>query len=102
MNLDEKKWTESIENSKNSKILDVRTPEEFDSGYIKESINLNIYDSHSFLEGIKGLSKSDFIHVYCRSGARSFQACEIMKQMGYQSVYNLEGGILDWQGEIIK
>ena len=53
MNLDEKKWTESIKNSENSKILDVRTPEEFDGGYIKESINLNIYDSHGFLEGIK-------------------------------------------------
>ena len=102
MNLDEKKWTESIKNSENSKILDVRTPEEFDGGYIKESINLNIYDSHCFLEGIKDFSKSYCIHIYCRSGARSFQACELMKQMGYKSVYNLEGGILDWGGDIIK
>jgi rhodanese-related sulfurtransferase len=83
MNLNEKKWCESIQNSENSKILDVRTPEEFDSGFIKESINLNIY-------------------VYCRSGSRSFQACELMKQMGYLNVYNLEGGVLDWSGELIK
>ena len=60
MNLNEKKWCESIQNSENSKILDVRTPEEFDSGFIKESINLNIYDSHLFLEGVKNFSKSDF------------------------------------------
>ena len=78
MNLNEKKWCESIQNSENSKILDVRTPEEFESGFIKESINLNIY------------------------GSRSFQACELMKQMGYLNVYNLEGGILDWSGEVIK
>ena len=102
MNLDEKKWTESIRISENSKILDVRTPEEYDSGYIKESTNLNIYDSNSFLDGIKEFSKLDSIHIYCRSGARSFQACELMKQMGYENVYNLEGGILDWSGDIIK
>ena len=102
MNLDEKKWTESIENSENSKILDVRSLEGFESGFIKVSINLYIYESHSFLEGVKNFSKSDFIHIYCRSGSRSFQACEIMKQMGYLNVYNLEGGILDWSGQVIK
>ena len=102
MNLNEKKWCESIQNSENSKILDVRTPEEFESGFIKESINLNIYDSHLFLEGVKNFLKSDFIHVYCRSGSRSFQACELMKQIGYLNVYNLEGGILNWSGQVIK
>ena len=71
-------------------------------GFIKNSINLNIYDSQSFLDGINKLEKNNFVHIYCRSGARSFQACELMNQFGFENVFNLEGGILEWSGEIIK
>jgi rhodanese-related sulfurtransferase len=46
--------------------------------------------------------KSDYIHIYCRSGRRSFQACELMKQMGFENVFNLEDGILDWKGNIVN
>jgi len=38
--------------------------------------------------------------VYCRSGARSAQACQIFKQQGIADCYNLLGGILEWEGEI--
>ena len=102
MNLKENQWVESIKKSKNSKILDVRTQEEYECGFIENSINLNIYDSHIFMEGIKEFKKSDYIHIYCRSGRRSFQACELMKQMGFENVFNLEYGILDWKGNIVN
>ena len=46
--------------------------------------------------------KNHNIHVYCRSGARSFQACELMNQLGFKHVYNLDGGILEWKGKILK
>ena len=102
MNLSQDKWVESINNSKNCTVLDVRTKEEYDEGFIKNSINLNIYDSQSFLDKINKLEKSTSIYVYCRSGARSFQASELMAQFGFENVYNLEGGIIEWSGEIIK
>ena len=102
MNLKENQWVESIKKSKNSRILDVRTPEEYECGFIENSINLNIYDSHIFMEGIKEFEKSDYIHIYCRSGRRSFQACELMKQIGFENVFNLEDGILDWKGNIVN
>ncbi len=102
MNLSQDKWVESINNSKNCTVLDVRTKEEYEGGFIKNSINLNIYDSQSFLEGINKLEKNNSIHVYCRSGARSFQACELITQFGFENVYNLEGGIIEWNGEIIQ
>ena len=102
MNLDQNSWTESIEKSKNSVVLDVRTPEEYDEGCIVNSINLNIYDSQFFMDELNKLNKKDFIHVYCRTGSRSFQACEIIKQFGFENVYNLEGGIIEWQGKIIN
>ena len=101
MNLDQNSWTESIEKSKNNVVLDVRTPEEYDEGCIVNSINLNIYDSQFFMDELNKLNKKDFIHVYCRTGSRSFQACEIIKQFGFENVYNLEGGILEWKGKII-
>ena len=102
MNLNQDKWIESISNSKKSIVLDVRTPEEYDQGFIKNSINLNIYDSQFFMDEINKLDKNTSIYIYCRSGARSFQACELMSQFGFEKVYNLEGGILDWKGEIIQ
>ena len=102
MNLDQNSWTESIEKSKKSVVLDVRTPEEYDEGFIANAININIYDSQFFIDEVNKLNKKDFIHVYCRSGSRSFQACEIIKQFGFENVYNLEGGIIEWQGKIIN
>jgi len=102
MNLDQNSWTESIAKSKNSVVLDVRTSEEYDEGFIANAININIYDSQFFIDEINKLNKKDFIHVYCRSGSRSFQACKIMKQFGFENVYNLEGGILEWKGKIIN
>jgi len=38
--------------------------------------------------------------VYCRSGARSGQACQLMSQLGFSAVYNLDGGVLAWQGDL--
>ena len=45
--------------------------------------------------------KSNYF-VYCRSGARSAQACQLMSQLGFTSTYNLLGGILEWEGEVIE
>ena len=57
MNLSQNRWVESINNSKNCTVLDVRTKEEYEEGFIKNSINLNIYDSQSFSDGINKLKK---------------------------------------------
>ena len=102
MNLSQEDWAKSINKFDNSVVIDVRTTEEFEEGFINNSIHLNIYDSQHFLEGINKLYKNHNIHVYCRSGARSFQACELMNQLGFKHVYNLDGGILEWKGKILK
>lgn len=38
--------------------------------------------------------------IYCRSGARSAWATEILKQNGYDRVSNLQGGVLGWRAEV--
>ena len=48
------------------------------------------------------LEVSNSYYIYCRTGARSAQACQILKQKGIVNCYNLLGGIIEWKGEIIS
>jgi rhodanese-related sulfurtransferase len=79
-------------------LLDVRTPEEYQSGRIPQSININLMD-RAFMTQIALLDKEKPYFIYCRSGARSGQACAMMANQGFE-VYNLAGGIIGWRGEI--
>jgi rhodanese-related sulfurtransferase len=99
--LSQEEWVEKLENDENAFILDVRTPEEFEQGQIPESTNLNIYLGQEFLEELEKLDKTRNYYVYCRSGQRSRQACAIMNSIGISNAYNLMGGILEWNGDIV-
>ena len=93
-------WAELQEQTSESVILDVRTAEEFESGYIKGALNMDIRGGPDFLASIESLDKSKSYFVYCRSGARSGQACQLMSQMGFSALYNLDGGVLAWEGDL--
>jgi rhodanese-related sulfurtransferase len=99
MDLSQKEWTSNHVENKDSIILDVRTPEEYDSGHIISAQLIDIRNPQGFMEGIAQLDKSKTYYVYCRSGARSAQACQLLKQQGITDCFNLLGGILDWSGE---
>ena len=99
-NLTQQQWTELLVGDKNAVILDVRSPEEFNSGKIPNSINIDIYKGQGFIYLVDELDKAKNFYVYCRSGARSGQACSVMNQMGIQNAYNLLGGIMEWRGEV--
>ncbi len=101
-NLTQEQWSKEVAEDKNAVILDVRTEEEFIEGYIPTATNIDIYKGQGFLDEIEKLDKSKNYYVYCRSGARSAQACALMKQQGFDNAYNLMGGITDWDGEIEK
>ena len=51
---------------------------------------------------VENLDKDLNYYVYCHSGVRSVQACQIMKTFGINNVYNLLGGISEWGGELVK
>ena len=93
-------WAELQTQTSGSIILDVRTEEEFESGYIAGAKNLDIRGGADFISSIEELDKTKAYFVYCRSGARSGQACQLMEQMGFEQVYNLEGGVLAWEGDL--
>lgn len=100
-NLATNEWKEALRNSDSGVIIDVRTNEEFESGYIKGAILADIQDPHSFTEKVQELDKSKDYYVYCRSGKRSLLACQVMESMGFEKVTNLEGGILSWDEETV-
>lgn len=102
MDLTQQEWSAQQAASKDSIILDVRTSEEYLEGHIPNAKLLDIRDPHSFMEGVSELDVSKTYFVYCRSGARSTQACQIFKQHGMSSCFNLLGGIIEWQGEKTK
>jgi len=78
--------------------LDVRTPEEFADGYLENAINLDLY-SDTFRDELDLLDKSKTYLIYCRSGNRSGQALDIMEELDFREVYNMMGGIVQWQAE---
>ena len=100
MDLTQEQWSNKQSADKKSIILDVRSSEEFEAGYIPEAKQLDIRNPETFVQGLESLDKSASYYVYCRSGARSAQACQVMSQMGFETTFNLLGGILDWKGEI--
>jgi rhodanese-related sulfurtransferase len=75
--------------------LDVRTPEEFDEVRIAGSSNLDFY-APDFDDRLDALDKTLPYFVYCRSGNRSGQALDTMRELGFEEVYNLDGGIVAW------
>lgn len=101
-NLSQEEWRKGISNNNNYEILDVRTQDEFQEGHIPEAQNIDIYKGQGFLDEVNELDKSKEYYVYCRSGARSAQACALMQQQGFENTFNLSGGITEWKGEVIK
>lgn len=98
----QEEWAEQLENDENAVILDVRTEEEFEEGYIPDAVNIDIRQGQGFIDELEKLDKSKTYYVYCRSGARSAQACTIMGQLGFEEAHNLLGGILEWEGDITE
>lgn len=100
MNLSQDDWAEQLEQDSNAFILDVRTEEELEEGYIPGATNIDFYLGAEFAAALEKLDRSKNYYVYCRSGNRSGQACAIMNSMGFKHAYNLEGGFMNWEGEV--
>lgn len=100
--LSQEDWVAQLEKDGNSFILDVRTEEEIEEGRIANSSNIDIYLGQGFLDELEKLDKSKNYYVYCRSGNRSGQACAIMNSVGIENAFNLEGGFMNWEGEVAE
>lgn len=100
--LSQEEWSRQLEGDHNTFILDVRTPEEVEEGYIPNATNIDIYLGQEFISKVEELDKDKNYYVYCRSGKRSGQACAIMNSLGFANTYNLEGGFMEWEGDVAE
>ncbi|MGB0405531.1 MAG: rhodanese-like domain-containing protein [Fusobacterium sp.] len=80
----------------NGQIIDVRTPNEWATGIIKGAYKFNIFED-TFEKNINMLDKKKPVYVYCKSGGRSAKAAKKMKELGFQKIYNLKGGMNAWK-----
>ncbi|MEM9647186.1 MAG: rhodanese-like domain-containing protein [Bacteroidota bacterium] len=80
-------------------LIDVRTPEEYNLGYIGDAINFDINNQEQFLEQIASLDKEEPVYLYCKMGGRSNRAAELMKEKGFKKIYDYSGGYQDWISE---
>ena len=85
----------SLNSVENIQLIDVRTIEEYNSGYIGGALNIDFYKS-SFIDSIDVLDKSKTTVVYCKSGNRSSKSALMMKSLGFKNVYNLKEGMNGW------
>ncbi len=76
-------------------ILDVRTPEEFDAGHLDGAIMLDFYEP-DFADRLAELDPDVPYLLYCRSGNRSGQTAEILRDLGFSDVADVDGGVVAW------
>lgn len=88
-------FAKKINETPKAQILDVRTPEEFDSEKIDNAINVD-WLGDSFVTDIAKLDQSKPVFVYCKSGGRSSKAAAKLAELGFKNIYELDGGILKW------
>ena len=83
-------------NHQDAVLLDVREPQEYQEGFLPNSIRIPL---GSLSEKAAQLDKHRErpIIIVCRSGNRSAQAVRMLKRMGYETVYNLGGGLHAWR-----
>ena len=85
-------------NRENATVIDIRAKPDFNKGHILGSVNI---PTSKIEEGAKGLpkDKTSPMLLVCHSGATTAGVAQKLKQMGYENLYRLQGGITAWSGE---
>ena len=76
-------------------LIDVRTVDEYNREHIPNAVNIPLDQIDTVAYDI-----DTKIIVYCQSGMRSRQAVQTLLDMGYTNLYDLDGGLLNWGGEL--
>lgn len=86
----------TLMNQENSLVLDVREPDEYAKGHIEGAVYMPFGKLKERIAELEAHKNSPLI-VTCQSGTRSGHACAILKQHGFTQVYNLAGGMMEWE-----
>jgi len=93
--IDPVSFKKEISTTLNAQILDVRTAEEFTVEHLQNAENVN-WQSPDFSTNTSKYDKSKPVFLYCRSGKRSHLAAEKLVELGFTTIFEMEGGIINW------
>jgi rhodanese-related sulfurtransferase len=79
-----------------AQLVDVRTKDEFAVSHLKDAQNICVTDT-DFKQKVAHLDKDKPVYVYCKKGGRSAQASKILKELGFTKIFDLQGGITNWE-----
>ncbi|PPR31567.1 MAG: Thiosulfate sulfurtransferase GlpE [Alphaproteobacteria bacterium MarineAlpha6_Bin6] len=99
--VDPKDWNKLIK-KKNIKVIDVRKTMEFRLGTFKYAEDAKIKNFREFPSYFKELNKNKKIAMFCTGGIRCEKAANFLRKKGFQDIYQLEGGILNYLKNIKK
>ncbi len=83
-------------NNEDVVLLDVREPAETAGGKISKAVQIPFSGLSKRISEIEK-HKDKTLLVYCKTGARSGQACKELSKNGFEKVFSLNGGIAAWQ-----
>ncbi len=89
-------FSTKINQTEGAQIVDVRTPGEFGGGHLENALNID-WNGSEFESQLATLNKNAPVFVYCLSGSRSRRAAKEMRKAGFQEVYEMSGGMMDWR-----
>ena len=97
--LDPKEWNKLIKN-KDTHIIDTRKPFEFDVGTFKGSVNPNVSNFRDFPKYLNKLKKNKPVAMFCTGGIRCEKTAVYLKKKGFNNIFQLNGGILNYLKKI--
>lgn len=83
-------------NRQDAVVLDIRDSHEYNSGHIVDSIHIPLAKLPTRLKELES-HKSKPIIVMCRTGTRTTPACNSLVKNGFEQVYSLHGGLVEWE-----
>ena len=83
--------------TKEIQLLDVRTPQEYQQGFIEDAVLVNFFDSDFVTKVSTRFDKNKPLYIYCAVGGRSNKAARKLISVGFESVYDLKGGFTKWK-----
>jgi len=99
--LEPKEWNKLIK-KKDTYIIDTRKPFEYEVGTFKKSINPNINNFRDFPKCLNKLKKDKPVAMFCTGGVRCEKTSVYLKKKGFNNIYQLNGGILNYLQKIKK
>ena len=85
-------------NKQDAKVIDVRSKDEFKKGHIIDALNVTLAEIKNNQVTSLEKFKTNPIVLVCGAGMTSSQAAQLLSKQGFENVFNLKGGMGEWQG----